>query len=243
MKRFMRGLVLFLSVVIASTVMAKDLTFEWDGNIETDMAGYTLYERSGSGSYNYTSPIITSKSTSPTDGRMNCTIVDGGCYVNEIEKTNVVDYTLNAPDGAITTYHFVARAFDTAGLYSGDSNEIAYTIDLAPIVAATNFAGVYNPVTQTVDFVWSHSDSERVARWGLFKSSTSGSGYVNVTYIENTPPVLSTSYELSYEPGTTSYWVLVAYTAEGKYSPNSNELRIKLGPQNVHNLKVKVKGM
>jgi hypothetical protein len=80
-------------------------------------------------------------------------------------------------------------------------------------------------------------------KWGLFKSATSGTGYVSEAYIDNTPPILSTSYELPYEPGTTSYWVVVAYTAEDKYSPNSNELRIKLGPQRPLNLKVKIKGM
>ena len=241
MKRFMYGLVLFLSVVIASTVMAKDLTFEWDGNIETDMKGYTLYEKKAGESYNYGSPIVTNKSNPA--GLMPCTIVDGGCYVNEVEKTNVVDYTLNGVDGAITTYHFVARAYDTNDLYSGDSNEITFVYDLAPIVAATNFTGVYNAVTQTVDFAWQHADVDRVAKWGLFKTATSGSGYVNVAYVENTPPTMSTSYELPYEPGTTSYWVLVAYTAEGKFSPNTDELRIKLGPQSPLNLKVKVKGM
>jgi len=231
MKKFLIvAMIILMSVSIA---IAKDLTFTWDANTETDMAGYTLYKRAGSAVYNYTSPVLTKP----------CAIVDGGCYVNVPAKTNDVDYTLSPPDGAITTYHFVARAFDANGLYSGDSNEISYTIDLAPIVAANSFIGVYNSVTGTVDFSWTHTDSGRVARWGLFKSAVSGSAYQNVAYIENTPPVLSTSYELPYEPGSTSYWVLVAYTAEGKFSPNSNELRIKLGPQPVYNLKVKIKGM
>ena len=231
MKRFLIAVMIVLMLV--PVALAKDVTFTWDANIEPDMAGYTLYERIDGQNYNYATSIINKA----------CTIVDGGCYVNVPAKTNDVDYSLNAPDGAITTYHFVARAFDANGLYSGDSNEIAYVIDLAPIVAATNFTGVYNSVTGTVDFSWTHADSGRVTRWGLFKSDVSGSGYQNVAYIENTPPVLSTSYELPYAPGTTSYWVLVAYTAEGKFSPNSNELRIKLGPQPVYNLKVKIKGM
>lgn len=76
----------------------------WDANTETDLAGYTIHRGAASGVYIQT--ITVGVMTSPT-----LTVESLACG---------------------TTHYFAARAFNTAGLYSGYSNELSIALPPAP---------------------------------------------------------------------------------------------------------------
>jgi len=85
---------LFLSIINSSA--ATQVSLEWSPNTETDLAGYRVFTREEGKSYDYTNP--TWEGTVPY-----CTIYD-------LDETKA--------------YCFVARAFDTEGFESENSNEI-----------------------------------------------------------------------------------------------------------------------
>lgn len=90
------GLVLLLIATATSYAGDKSVTLEWDANTEEDLAGYRVFCRQAGQSYNYGTPNW-------EGAEITCTI------------SGLAD---NA------AYHFVARAFDTSGNESGDSNEV-----------------------------------------------------------------------------------------------------------------------
>lgn len=100
MKKLFLTILCFLMMI--GSAHAVTLCFEWDANTEPDLAGYRIFARTGP-SYDYDNPIWQSTGLETT-----C------CIPN-------FDY--------LTTYYFVARAFDTEGLESGDSNEISWYED------------------------------------------------------------------------------------------------------------------
>lgn len=87
-----------------STAFGADVTFEWDPNTETDLAGYRLYQSDTSGVYTY------------GDGNQVETIPAG--------TETVTLY--GVPDG---TWYWVLTAYDTSGNESGPSNEVTDTLD------------------------------------------------------------------------------------------------------------------
>ena len=89
-----------LSMLFFSSQYAHsaDITFEWNPNTEPDLAGYRIFCRQEGQSYDYNDPAWEGIETT-------CTI-----------------YNLDDK----TTYYFVARAFDTFGNESADSDEVWY---------------------------------------------------------------------------------------------------------------------
>ena len=91
---------------------ATQVTLEWSPNSEPDLAGYKVFAREEGQSYDYASPSW--EGTEPTAAIYN------------IDETK--------------TYYFVARAFDTEGFESGDSNEVslepATTLNQPPVANA-----------------------------------------------------------------------------------------------------------
>lgn len=83
---------------------ATDVTFVWDANTETDLAGYRLYQSAISGQYEY--------------GADHC--------VETIQAGIETVIHHDVPDG---TWYWVLTAFDEAGNESGPSNEISDTFD------------------------------------------------------------------------------------------------------------------
>lgn len=233
MKRILVVLLVLLFIV-PSIVMAKEvkLKFAWSANSEPDMAGYALFQRTEGQEYDYNSPI------DPT-----CTIVDGKCYVDPTAKTCEFDHTFNAPDGQITTFHWVARAKDTEDKWSGDSNEVSQTFDLAPIVSPVISAAVHNEVTNTIDISFGQADSARVEKWELFMSNVSGGPYNKIETIarEGEGNTFSTSWQIP-EDGDY-YFTLVAFTHEGIFSPDSNEVyvQVKTHPSPIKDFKIKIR--
>ncbi len=85
---------LFIFAHNASAV--TQVSLQWDPNTEADVAGYRIYSREQSQSYDYSAPAWEGTDTS--------------CTIYNLDETK--------------TYCFVARAFDTSGLESQNSAEV-----------------------------------------------------------------------------------------------------------------------
>jgi hypothetical protein len=98
--RLILAFTLFLSVFFYSTRAAypSEVSLIWDPVIHSDLAGYKIFHREESEVYDYGSPVWTGTETS-------CTVLDLDEH---------------------TSYCFVARAFDTFGNESDDSNEVCW---------------------------------------------------------------------------------------------------------------------
>ena len=93
--------ILMALMLFASTAWAGGVCLEWDPNTEPDVAGYKVFARAEvEPSYDYNNPAWQGPETT-------CSFV--------------------LEDGV--TYYFVARAYDTEGLESGDSNEVSWFND------------------------------------------------------------------------------------------------------------------
>ena len=80
---------------------AKIVTFQWDANTESNLAGYRLYQSNQSGKYVF------------GNGSVN--------FVAEIPESTET-YTINLQEGG--RKYFVLTAFNTEGLESVPSNEV-----------------------------------------------------------------------------------------------------------------------
>ena len=101
------SLLTFLSVLclFPQNVYSLDVSLVWNANSEDNLAGYRIFHREDGQSYDYKKPAWEGKETT-------CTI-----------------YNLNNNN----TYYFVARAFDTEGSESGNSNETSYQFNEPPL--------------------------------------------------------------------------------------------------------------
>ena len=97
----------FMIAFYSSAFAGSSITFAWDANTESDLAGYRLYQATTSGQYTF------------GDGNQVATIPAG------TETVTLED----VPDG---TYYWVATAYDVGGLESGPSNEVSATLDATP---------------------------------------------------------------------------------------------------------------
>jgi len=123
-------------LLLAGVCSAHQVVLEWSPNTESDLAGYRIFYRAEGSNYNYASPAWEGTATT-------CTISNLG-------------------DG---TYYFVARAFDTEGLESGNSNEVFTTLGLGEFngnvtVTDSGGSGQFSGVVflgssgRTVSFDW-----------------------------------------------------------------------------------------
>ena len=92
----------FMFFFIPNTSAATQVTLEWSPNSEPDLAGYTVFAREDGQLYDYTNPSWEGTEATAT--------------IYNIDDTK--------------TYYFVARAFDSEGFESGDSNEVCLTSGL-----------------------------------------------------------------------------------------------------------------
>ena len=97
--------VIFL-LVASFSFADSTVIFEWDKNLEPDLAGYRLYQSTQSGVYTF--------------GKDHA--------IKEI-PAGTETVTITIPDG---TYFWVMTAYDTGGQESGPSNELTKAFDSAP---------------------------------------------------------------------------------------------------------------
>ena len=123
MKKFKRiiitPLALLAFIFLSTIVMAgSDVKFEWNANVEPDLAGYRLYQSTTSGQYDF------------GDGNQIATIPAG---------TETISLT-DVPDGK---FYWSLTAYDTLGLESGPSNEVSATLDTTAPNPPGNFLIVF----------------------------------------------------------------------------------------------------
>ena len=107
-KLFLIGLFIILTPVLVFA--ATDVSFRWDANSESDLAGYRLWRATSSGGPYNLVHVIPAASTETTDSA----VADG-------------------------TYFWVLTAFDTEGLESDYSVEATTSLDSTPPDAPQNF--------------------------------------------------------------------------------------------------------
>jgi len=224
MRNFSKTFALILLLLSSSVCFAKEISvkFDWDPNTESDMAGYAVFQRQEGQQYDYTKPIDP-----------DCTIVDGQCWVDAVAKNNNFPHKFEVPDGQITTWYWVARARDTEGNWSEDSNEVSLVVNLTALPAITDFAGVFNKVNQTIDFTWTQNDPERINSWKLYRSTASGGPYTEVLDVpwNGTDTTISASLPAdTIAPGEVYYFTVVSFGDFDLYSENSNEVQIDRRP-------------
>ncbi|NVM23550.1 MAG: fibronectin type III domain-containing protein [Desulfobacterales bacterium] len=136
------SLVVFALIVFLSAQNAHPagVILAWDPNSEPDLAGYRIFCRQEGESYNYGAPAW--EGTEPS-----CAVYD-------------LDYE--------TTYYFVAKAYDTSGNESGDSNEVRYELP----VSNADFGGFGTAGTDEIE------TDEDYADVGCFIASAAFGSYV-----------------------------------------------------------------
>jgi hypothetical protein len=105
MKKLVVVAVVLMVAVFVPSAWAMNITFTWNPNSESDLAGYRLFQRESGTSYDYGAPIAE---------------IPAGTEVCVVEDVSDGDY------------RWVLRAFDTAGNESTDSNECSLLVDNPP---------------------------------------------------------------------------------------------------------------
>ena len=110
---FMMLASVFSLPIVSDTAYAAKVSLAWDANSESDLAGYKLYYKSGTGtSYNGTGAI---------EGNSPVTI-----YLEDMTNPNLPTYALTGlGDGWV--YNFVVTAFTSNGIESDFSNQVNIT--------------------------------------------------------------------------------------------------------------------
>lgn len=115
MKRLLSVLVVGVFLLFATLTFAgTNVTFEWDANTETDLAGYRLYQSNTLGTYMFGSG-------------------------NEVAEITVGTETVILENILSGTYFWVLTAYDTEGNESLPSNEVTVTLDSMSPSAPNNF--------------------------------------------------------------------------------------------------------
>jgi len=166
----------------------------WDDNHEPELAGYNVYRSTTSGS--------------------------GYVKVNSslVTDSNYTDSGLT--DGIV--YYYVVTAVDTNNNESRYSSEAsASPRDLTPPAAPTGLAATAGDEIVWLD--WNDSNEADFAGYNIYRSTTSGSGYVKL----NTSLLTYSDYTDSNAPnGTTYYYVVTAVDVNSNESIDSNEVSV-----------------
>jgi fibronectin type 3 domain-containing protein len=155
------------------------VVLSWDSNVESDTAGYNIYRSLTSGS-NYT-------------------------FISYTTNTSYTDSGLT--NG--TTYYYVITAIDTSGNESSSSAEVWATPydNVAPDPPASLEAtDTPNDSGGSITLNWSASLATDTAGYHIFRSLTSGSGYVQIA------TTTSTNFtDTNLANDTTYYYVITAF--------------------------------
>ena len=225
MKKLVSGILFFTVMAFLSfPTFAGEVTIglEWDANTETYLAGYKAYVADTAGG-----PYIE--------------------FADIKEPTTEVNFVYEAPDGVATTKFFVVTAYrEEPFLESGNSNEVNYAYDFAPIEVVTEF--VVSLSGEDITFTWKQGDIERVKEWKLYVSEATGGPYADLAIIEYTGsggPQYSTTETMTVAAGEMKifYFVLVTFTPTDVFSENSAEVSVTIDKRimsPVYNLKIKI---
>ena len=123
MKKLFLAVLIIVSLISSLAFAGADITFEWDGNTELDLAGYRIYQSATSGNYEfigYNGGAGGGDKTSP-----NLVIdIQRGPNPDGIEEV-----TIHVEDG---TWFWVFTAYNKDGIESDPSNELTAYIAAKP---------------------------------------------------------------------------------------------------------------
>ncbi len=174
---------------LAATPVSEMVLLDWNDNNEVDFGGYNVYRSQTSGS-GYS--------------KINSTL---------LSDSNYIDGTV-LPD---MNYFYVVTAVDIFSHESGYSNEESVTtFDTTPPAAPTGLAT--SDGNETILLYWNNNTEEDVNGYNIYRSTTSGSGYIqlNGTILSNPE---YTDNDVS--NGTIYYYVVTAvdnFLNESEYS-------------------------
>jgi glucuronoarabinoxylan endo-1,4-beta-xylanase len=168
------------------------VSLNWNDNGELDLAGYNVYRSLTSGS-GY--------------AKINGSLVTSSDYID------------NSVNGYVT-YYYVVRAVDSSLNESGNSNQASATpTDTTPPLAPTGLYAI--PGNGTVTLNWSDNGESDLAGYNVYRSTTSGSGYVRL----NGSLLTSSDYiDNTVTNGITYYYVVTAVDIFSNESNASSEV-------------------
>ncbi len=113
---FLSIIIIFIILISSKDVFSFNVQIIWDKNEEEDVAGYKIFCREEDQNYNYDVPVWVG--------------TDVTCSIYELDDK--------------VTYYFVARAFNTSGIESEDSEELKVGLIDGEIRVNTSTADSYN---------------------------------------------------------------------------------------------------
>ncbi len=198
-------LIVTLLVTWISTGLAATVTFGWDPNSETDLAGYRLYY-------------------SPTDGPpyVGVGAIEGPSPV-EIPLSALAD--ISDPEFSLTGlpycghYYFVLTAFNTAGDESGFSNEV----DTIMVPTPQDISVVPGLQEGVLSVSWNLQHPGNIgslAEYRVYYDTDSGAPYSGTGAAEGDSPITIPANEISVQlteltGGTTMYVAVEAVCLDG----------------------------
>jgi hypothetical protein len=177
---------------LTATGGESQVSLDWNNNKEPDLAGYNVYR----------------------------SLMSGSGYVKQNSSLLTSSaYTDNSVDGYVT-YYYVIRAVDTSFNESSSSNEASATpTDTTPPVAPTGLSA--SAGDGMVSLNWNNNGEDDLAGYNVYRSTTSGSGYVR----RNGSLLTSSDYvDNSVVNGTTYYYVVTAEDTSSNESSLSSEV-------------------
>ena len=204
---YLVSIIMLLAALLFSAIFCDGreipINFEWDHNTsEGSWNSVKIFVRIGSSNYDYDTPLIELPQT-----------YDNG---QSIPINTTVNF--NFPDDQQTTAYFVARAYDSSGNHSEDSNEVSKTVDLLPLESFT-FDVNYNASDNTINFSWSITDV-KAQRYRIYKSSEENGTYEPVSRIDYVEGQTSYSQSISIDElfpaneKTTVYFKMASWAGE-----------------------------
>jgi fibronectin type 3 domain-containing protein len=178
------------SILFTQPLFGAPVSLAWDANPEPDISGYRIHYGAVSGLYS------------------------GSLDVGNVTSAIVPDLI------EATTYYFTVTAYNTAGLESLPSNEVSVFFsgsDTSPPVPPGSLVAVAGDGLISLD--WSDSSESNFASYTLYRSASSGAGYVAIA----SGLVASSYVDSDVVNGTANYYVVTASDTAGNESGTSNE--------------------
>lgn len=180
------------------------VTLTWDPNTESDLAGYKIY--SG---------------------------VQSGSYQRNVDVGNITSYILTGLDLGVT-YYIAATAYNTKGLESGFSNEVAYTVPststcsftITPLNASFSASGGSGTVSITTQTGCNWNTSANISWITVTSGSGTGSGTMRYTVASNTGTSRTASLTIAgnvftiTQAGLSGYVITASAGTGGTISPS-----------------------
>ena len=187
---------LFTLLFSASITFAEDISFEWDSNTESDIAGYRLYQSNESGVYTF-------GENSPDK------VADVPHVAGPTQSATI----LNVQPG---TWYWVATAYDDEGSESDKSNEVVSLVgppDAEPPTVPTNLVTNTTSEPIQIGLSWTAStDNIGVANYIIYRTGVEIATSDTTSY-SDTNVIINTEY----------CYTVVARDTSGNVSAASNE--------------------